>query len=68
MRTVLSRMGLFNDDLFRHGHHIYMKRRKRERVQDSGETERDRVCERRSVVEGGGSVSCKTGRWRKRNW
>jgi hypothetical protein len=44
MRTVMSEMCLFNDNLFRHGHHIYMKRKRRERVQDSGETER--VCVR----------------------
>ncbi len=42
MRTVLSEIRLFNDKLFRHGHHIYMKRKERERVQDSGETERER--------------------------
>ncbi len=45
MRTVLRRISLFNDDLFRHGHRIYMKQRERERerVQDSGETERENV-------------------------
>jgi hypothetical protein len=46
MRTVLSEMRLFNDDPFRHGHHIYMKCERRERVQDNGETGRDRDRER----------------------
>jgi len=41
-----------------------MKQKERERVQDSGETERESVCERRSVAERGGSISCKTGHWR----
>ncbi len=67
MSSVLSKMRLFNDNLFRHGHHIYMKRKRRERVQDSGETERVCVCERRSMAEGGGSVGCKMGCWRKRD-
>ncbi len=46
MRTVLSEIRLFNDNHFRHGHHIYMKQKEGERVQDSGETERVCVCER----------------------
>ncbi len=46
MRTVLSKMRLFNDDPFRHGHHIYMKCERRERVQDNGETGRERDRER----------------------
>jgi hypothetical protein len=54
MRTVLSEMRLFNDDPFRHEHHIYMKCERRERVQDSGETERkcvrDRAWQREEVV------------------
>jgi hypothetical protein len=54
MRAVLSEMRLFNDNLFRHGHHIYMKWKRTERVQDSGETERecvrDRAWERQEVV------------------
>ena len=46
MRTVLSRIHLFNDALFRHVHHIHMKRKERKRVLDSGETERESVCVR----------------------
>ncbi len=64
MRTVLSEIHLFNDNLFRHGHHTYMKYKRRERVQDSRETKRERLCERQSMAEGGGSVSCKMGRRR----
>jgi hypothetical protein len=64
MRTVLSEIRLFNDKLFRHGHHIYIKQKERERVQDRGETERERWGERRSVAERVGSVSCKMGHWR----
>jgi hypothetical protein len=43
-----------------------MKRKEGARVQDSGETERDResVCERQSMAERGGSIGCKTGCWR----
>ncbi len=43
MRTVLSEIRLFNDNLFRHRHYTYMKHKRRERVQDSGETERETV-------------------------
>jgi hypothetical protein len=46
MRTVLSGISLFIDNLFRHGHCIYMKGKKRERVLDSGDTERESVCVR----------------------
>ncbi len=44
-RTVLSEICIFNDDLSKQGHHIYIKRKEGEREQDSGETER-RVCVR----------------------
>ncbi len=66
MRTVLSEICLFNDNFFRDGHHIYMKQKEGEREQDGRETERECVCvrERRSVVERGYSVGCKTGHWR----
>ncbi len=67
MRTVVSRIHLFNDDLFRHVHNIYMKWKEGKRVLDSGETERECVCERQSVAERGGSVGCKMGRWKKCN-
>ncbi len=36
-----------------------MKWKEGEREQDSGKTERESVCERLSVAERGGSVSCK---------
>jgi hypothetical protein len=41
-----------------------MKRKEGEREQVSRETERESVCERWSVTERGGSVSCKMGHWR----
>jgi len=44
MRTVLYKKHLFNDTFLDHGHHIFTERKSRERVQDSGETER--VCVR----------------------
>jgi hypothetical protein len=43
MRTVLYGIRLFNDDLSKHGHHIYMKWNEGGREQDSGETERECV-------------------------
>jgi hypothetical protein len=51
MRTVLYRIGLFNDDLFRHGHHIYIKQKKRERERYNGETES--MCERETECSRG---------------
>jgi hypothetical protein len=39
IRTVLSKICAFSDNLFRNGHHIYMKWKRRERVQDIRETE-----------------------------
>jgi hypothetical protein len=45
-----------------------MKRKEGGREQDSKiaerQTERESVCERWSVAERGGSLSCKTGHWR----
>ncbi len=32
--------------------------------QDSGETDREYVCERQNVAERGGSISCKMSCWR----
>jgi len=58
MRTVLYGMHLFNDNVSKHGHHIYMYRAEGGKEQDSRETERECVCERWSVAERGGSVSC----------
>jgi hypothetical protein len=48
MRTVLYGMHLFNDNVSKHGHHIYMNREEGGKEQDSRETEREResVCER----------------------
>jgi len=57
MRTVLYGIRLFNDNVSKHRHHIYMKWKDGERRQ----RERDGVCERRCVAERGGSISCKMG-------
>ncbi len=43
MRTVPYGMCLFNDNVSKHEHHIYMKLRERGREQNSGETERECV-------------------------
>ncbi len=59
MRTAL----LFNDTILDIRHHIYIKW-KGGREQDSGETERESVCERQSIVDRGGSVGCKMDHWR----
>jgi hypothetical protein len=64
MRTVLSEIRLFNDNISKRGYHIYMNWKEGEKEQDSGETERERVCERQSVAERGGSMGCKTSHWR----
>jgi hypothetical protein len=62
MRTVLSEIRLFSDNISKHGYHIYMKWKEGEKEQDS--RERERVCERQSVAERGGRVGCKTSHWR----
>ncbi len=64
MRTVLYKICLFNDKGYKHGCHIYMKRKEGEREQDSEETERERecVCEIERVAARGGSISCKNDR------
>ena len=66
MRTVLSRIRLFSDTFLDIRHHVYIKQKRRGREQDSGETEREREreSERRSIVDRGGSISCKTDHWR----
>ncbi len=46
MRTVLSEIRLFNDNISKHGYHIYMKWKEGEKEQDSGETEREFVRDR----------------------
>ncbi len=51
MRTVLSVIRLFNANLKIVGQHFYIKQKWRGREQDSGETERECVCERQGVVE-----------------
>jgi hypothetical protein len=64
MRTVLYNIHLFNDKVYKHGHHIYMKQKEGEREQDSRETEREGacVCVCVWVAARGGSVSCKNDR------
>ncbi len=56
MRTVLYKIHLFNDKVYKHGHIIYMKRKEGEREQDSGETERGCVCVCVCVAARGGSI------------
>ncbi len=53
MRTVLYVIHLFNDNSSKHGHHIYIKQKEGEREQDSGDTERESVCERWRMAESG---------------
>ncbi len=43
MRTVLFGICLFNDNVSKHRHYIYMKWKEGEREQDSRETEREGV-------------------------
>ncbi len=62
MRTARYGIHLFDDKVYKNGHHIYMKRKVGEREQDSGETERESECERWCVVGGGGNVRCKNNR------
>jgi hypothetical protein len=64
MRTVLYGMRLFNDNISKHEHHIYMKRKEGGREQNSGETERECVRDEHGMAERGGSISCKMGHWR----
>jgi hypothetical protein len=61
MRTVLSRIHLFNDTFLDIEHYIYIEQ-KRGEEDKIAERQRERVCERQSMVEGRGSVSCKTDR------
>ncbi len=63
MGTVLSEIRLFNDNLSKHGHHVYMKW-KEGKENKTVQRQRESVCERQSVAERGGSVSCKTSCWR----
>jgi hypothetical protein len=46
---------------FNHQTSFYIEQKRRRREQESGETEKERVCERQRVVEERGSVSCKMG-------
>ncbi len=46
--------------------HIYIRTERRRKELVAGETERERVCERRRVAENGGSIGCKNGRRRNR--
>jgi hypothetical protein len=59
MRTVLYKIHLFNDKVYKHGHPIHMKWKEGERERDSGETERERVHVFGCVAVKGGSVGCK---------
>jgi len=45
-------------------HPIYIKTERRQKGLATGETERERVCERQRVAENGGRVGRKNGRWR----
>jgi hypothetical protein len=60
MRTVLYGIHLFNDNIFRHGHHIYIKW-KEGKESKIAERQRGTVCARQSVAERGGNVGCKMG-------
>ena len=51
MRTVFSGIRLFNDDTQIDRPQFYIKKKWRGREQDSGETERECVCERLRVEE-----------------
>ncbi len=44
MRTILYKIRLFNDKVYKHGYHIYMKLKEGEREQFSRETEREGAC------------------------
>jgi hypothetical protein len=48
--------------------HIYTRTERREKGLAAGETERERVCERRRVAENGVGVHCKNGRCRMMNY
>ncbi len=52
MKTVLSEIRLFNDDISKHGYHIYMKWKEGEKEQDSGEIERESLWETERGREG----------------
>ncbi len=44
--------------------HINMKQKEGASVQDSGETERESVCESGQIAKNRSSISCKNSRWR----
>jgi hypothetical protein len=58
MKTVLSRIRLFNDAILNIRHHFILNGNGGEESEIE-ERHRESVCERQSVVEGGGSISCK---------
>ncbi len=61
MRTVLSGIRLFNDTILNVRHHFILNGKGGEESKIAErQRDRERVCVRRSVVEGGGSISCKT--------
>ncbi len=63
MRKFLSGICLFNDTTLNVRNHFILNGKRGEEC-DIAERQRERervcVCERQCVVEGGGSVSCKT--------
>jgi hypothetical protein len=66
MRIVLSRIHLFNDTILNVRHHFILNRNGGEESKIA-ERPRVRVCERQSMVEGGGSICCKAVCWWKHN-
>ncbi len=61
MRTVLYAIRLFNDKVYKHGHHIYMKWNEGEKGK-TAERQREKVCKRGRVAVRGGSIGCKNDR------
>ncbi len=60
MRTVLSGISLFNDTIFSIRHHFILNGKGGEESKIAKRL-REIVCERRHMVEGGGSIGCKMG-------
>ncbi len=59
MRTVLSGIRLFNDTIL-NVRHLFILNGNGGEESKIAERQRERECVRESVVEGGGSVRCKT--------
>ncbi len=58
MRFVYSMILITNTDI------IFILNRMKGEESKTAERQRENVCERQSIAERGGSVSCKTGCWR----